>query len=181
MVRRSLLGKENEQGCRIDMPNDETRTRTCPNVADIVVVSLPRANFETCLFNTSIPSCNLPLPPRRRMTLFLFLTHTTTGKGNTQDPVRSPYDKPLTGGLVVRWVTTGESPLLYVFPCFFALVGNSLSYRVASNLELSANPLAVSALFSWSRHMALRTDYPATAATPPTTKSSAIRLPSVYL
>jgi hypothetical protein len=33
----------------------------------------------------------------------------------TLDPVRSPHDKPLTGGLVVRWVTTGESPLLYVF------------------------------------------------------------------
>ncbi|KAF2679085.1 hypothetical protein K458DRAFT_461524, partial [Lentithecium fluviatile CBS 122367] len=30
-------------------------------------------------------------------------------------PVCSPHDKPLTGGLVVRWVTTSESPLLYVF------------------------------------------------------------------
>ncbi|KAH7338520.1 hypothetical protein BKA66DRAFT_435244, partial [Pyrenochaeta sp. MPI-SDFR-AT-0127] len=29
-------------------------------------------------------------------------------------PVRSPNDKPLTGGSVVRWVTTGEYPLLYV-------------------------------------------------------------------
>ncbi|ENI00045.1 hypothetical protein COCC4DRAFT_151420, partial [Bipolaris maydis ATCC 48331] len=27
----------------------------------------------------------------------------------------SPNVKPSTGGLVVRWVTTGESPLLYVF------------------------------------------------------------------
>jgi hypothetical protein len=28
------------------------------------------------------------------------------------DAVCSPYVKPLTGGLVVRWVTTSESPLL---------------------------------------------------------------------
>jgi hypothetical protein len=34
-------------------------------------------------------------------------------------PVRSAYDKPLTGGLVVKWVTIGESPLLYVFFAFF--------------------------------------------------------------
>jgi hypothetical protein len=30
-------------------------------------------------------------------------------------PVRSAVLKLVTGGLVVRWVTTGESPLLYVF------------------------------------------------------------------
>jgi hypothetical protein len=34
-------------------------------------------------------------------------------------PVRSALFKQDTGGLVVRWVTTGESPLLYVFDfCF---------------------------------------------------------------
>ena len=33
-------------------------------------------------------------------------------------PVRSPHVKPSTGGLVVRWVTTGEYPLLYVFAFF---------------------------------------------------------------
>ena len=33
-------------------------------------------------------------------------------------PVRSAIYKQCTGGLVVRWVTTSESPLLYVF-CFF--------------------------------------------------------------
>jgi hypothetical protein len=31
------------------------------------------------------------------------------------DPVRSPIFKHERGGLVLRWVTTGESPLLYVF------------------------------------------------------------------
>jgi hypothetical protein len=30
-------------------------------------------------------------------------------------PVRSAIFKQNTGGLVVRWVTTGEYPLLYVF------------------------------------------------------------------
>jgi hypothetical protein len=35
-------------------------------------------------------------------------------------PVRSAVLKQCTGGLVVRWVTTGEYPLLYVFDFFFA-------------------------------------------------------------
>ena len=33
-------------------------------------------------------------------------------------PVRSAIYKHCTGGLVVRWVTTSESPLLYVFAFF---------------------------------------------------------------
>jgi hypothetical protein len=33
-------------------------------------------------------------------------------------PVRSAIFKQDTGGLVVRWVTTGEYPLLYVFIIF---------------------------------------------------------------
>ena len=33
-------------------------------------------------------------------------------------PVRSAIYKHDTGGLVVRWVTTSESPLLYVFDVF---------------------------------------------------------------
>jgi hypothetical protein len=35
----------------------------------------------------------------------------------TRLPVRSALFKQDTGGLVVRWVTTSESPLLYVFVC----------------------------------------------------------------
>jgi hypothetical protein len=35
-------------------------------------------------------------------------------------PVRSALSKQDTGGLVVRWVTTSESPLLYVFVTLFA-------------------------------------------------------------
>jgi hypothetical protein len=36
-------------------------------------------------------------------------------------PVRSAVLKQCTGGLVVRWVTTGEYPLLYVFDFVFFL------------------------------------------------------------
>ncbi|KAF1922202.1 uncharacterized protein M421DRAFT_79213 [Didymella exigua CBS 183.55] len=36
----------------------------------------------------------------------------------TRLPVRSALFKQRTGGLVVRWVTTSEYPLLYVF-CLF--------------------------------------------------------------
>jgi hypothetical protein len=36
----------------------------------------------------------------------------------TRDPVRSPIDKLIRGGLVVGSVTTSESPLLYVFAIF---------------------------------------------------------------
>ncbi|KAH6020277.1 hypothetical protein HBI82_085710 [Parastagonospora nodorum] len=39
---------------------------------------------------------------------------------NTRLPVRSAIFKQRTGGLVVRWVTTGESPLLYVFTFLLA-------------------------------------------------------------
>ena len=36
----------------------------------------------------------------------------------TRLPVRSALFKQRTGGLVVRWVTTSEYPLLYVFDFF---------------------------------------------------------------
>jgi hypothetical protein len=50
------------------------------------------------------------------------------GKSSTYDrrtlktrlPVRSALFKQRTGGLVVRWVTTSEYPLLYVFCSSFA-------------------------------------------------------------
>ena len=40
----------------------------------------------------------------------------------TRLPVRSAIYKQDTGGLVVRWVTTSESPLLYVFGYYFFCV-----------------------------------------------------------
>jgi hypothetical protein len=42
----------------------------------------------------------------------------TTGQETTRLPVRSALFKQRTGGLVVRWVTTSEYPLLYVFVFF---------------------------------------------------------------
>jgi hypothetical protein len=41
----------------------------------------------------------------------------------TMLPVRSAIFKQDTGGLVIRWVTTGEYPLLYVFGLFMASGG----------------------------------------------------------
>jgi hypothetical protein len=39
----------------------------------------------------------------------------------TRLPVRSAIFKQCTGGSVLRWVTTGESPLLYVFVFVFGV------------------------------------------------------------
>ena len=50
-----------------------------------------------------------------------FLSHSFTYDHRTlriRLPVRSAIYKQCTGGLVVRWVTTSESPLLYVFALF---------------------------------------------------------------
>lgn len=60
-----------------------------------------------------------PSPPQRLSQIYFSMT----GYSFTYDhriltsalPVRSAVLKQDTGGLVVRWVTTGESPLLYVF------------------------------------------------------------------
>ena len=41
----------------------------------------------------------------------------------TRDPVRSPLDKPAIARLVVGWVTTSESLVLYVFSSFFSFRG----------------------------------------------------------
>jgi hypothetical protein len=51
----------------------------------------------------------------------------------TRLPVRSALFKQRTGGLVVRWVTTGESPLLYVFWILFCTHERSLdeAYELA--------------------------------------------------
>jgi hypothetical protein len=46
----------------------------------------------------------------------------TGGQETTRLPVRSALFKQRTGGLVVRWVTTSEYPLLYVFAILLALL-----------------------------------------------------------
>ena len=58
-----------------------------------------------------------PPPDRRYMYSPLRPTGTYDHRSQrTEDPVRSPELKLRTGGLVVRWVTTCEYPLLYVLP-----------------------------------------------------------------
>ena len=48
----------------------------------------------------------------------------------TRLPVRSALFKQRTGGLVVRWVTTSEYPLLYVFGLLFLQSVLPLIYRM---------------------------------------------------
>jgi hypothetical protein len=48
---------------------------------------------------------------------------TFTNQEIIEFPVRSAVLKQCTGGLVVKWVTTGEYPLLYVFIVFWLPCG----------------------------------------------------------
>jgi hypothetical protein len=59
-------------------------------------------------------------------------------------PVRSAVLKQCTGGLVVRWVTTGEYPLLYVF--VFACALSPLPFAIAG-------PVAEQVLFLVYAHL----------------------------
>ena len=60
-----------------------------------------------------LTSCN------DKMTIISTYDHRTL---KTRLPVRSALFKQRTGGLVVRWVTTSEYPLLYVFDFSFCLL-----------------------------------------------------------
>ncbi|KAH6861257.1 hypothetical protein B0T12DRAFT_347816, partial [Alternaria alternata] len=57
-------------------------------------------------------------------------------------PVRSAIYKQCTGGLVVRWVTTSESPLLYVF-LTFCCPGISRLWAEGNLTELLENSIFV--------------------------------------
>ncbi|KAG9685394.1 hypothetical protein KCU95_g12325, partial [Aureobasidium melanogenum] len=46
----------------------------------------------------------------------------------TGHPVRSAIHKQLNGRLVLRWVTTWESLLLYVLFCFIWFIQQSISF-----------------------------------------------------
>ena len=73
------------------------------------------------------------------MSLLEFATNIYAKKGNsftydhrilrTELPVRSAVLKQDTGGLVVRWVTTGEYPLLYVFGIFCLYLSERVEIR----------------------------------------------------
>ena len=55
-------------------------------------------------------------------TYYFFFNYSGTydqRKLRIRHPVRSALYKQFTGGLVVRWVTTSESPLSYVFAFYF--------------------------------------------------------------
>jgi hypothetical protein len=76
-----------------------------------------------------------------------------TGQETTRLPVRSAVLKQRTGGLVVRWVTTSEYPLLYVFACLFALQEDSTQKdpgAVSTDFDPTMNNPVVSAISSCS-------------------------------
>jgi hypothetical protein len=84
-------------------------------------------------FTVTLPPLQLKFNPRQgrcRPSILVYSGHCTSPIYTDMFPISSTYDhrfkkialpvrsavlKLVTGGLVVRWVTTGESPLLYVF------------------------------------------------------------------
>ena len=70
-------------------------------------------------------------------------------------PVRSAVPKHCTGGLVVRWVTTSEYPLLYVFvfllSCLTLTAASTAALIMASrkSLMLPAQDYAVELLHQY--------------------------------
>jgi hypothetical protein len=91
---------------------------------------------STSLQSAVMTSTNIKLYSTSQATIIWYRSRITTNN-NTYDhrtlkirlPVRSAIYKQCTGGLVVRWVTTSESPLLYVFVLFVA------SYELGARQE----------------------------------------------
>ncbi|KAK0745372.1 hypothetical protein B0T21DRAFT_101916 [Apiosordaria backusii] len=83
-------------------------------------ITLPRESQHT-LLPTSVwwPSNRIGIPMSRikdwSLTITITYDHTQL---RIRDPVRSPLVKQLRAELVLRWVTTGESSVLYVFASF---------------------------------------------------------------
>jgi hypothetical protein len=76
-------------------------------------------HWSRSLFSPEVPSCCFTaaslVEPMGQITRRIPYSHRTL---RTRLPVRSALFKQRTGGLVVRWVTTSEYPLLYVFCSF---------------------------------------------------------------
>jgi hypothetical protein len=77
------------------------------------------------IYGQDSTSCSFPHP-----SFLPYFDHQKQGSSTyghrnkkTRVPVRSLIDKLVIGGLVVGWVTTSESPLLYVFGNFILLLG----------------------------------------------------------
>ena len=72
------------------------------------------------------------------MTMISTYDHRTL---RTELPVRSAVLKQGTGGLVVRWVTTSESPLLYVFCILFAWISWCMGLGLRKVTALMGTPI----------------------------------------
>jgi hypothetical protein len=79
------------------------------------------AEFSSIATATAVASASHFNCRQYKSTMTSFPSHTTIVSGYIALPVRSAVLKPVNGGLVVRWVTTGESPLLYVFIFWYTM------------------------------------------------------------
>lgn len=78
-------------------------------------MQLPRAQVSVSVLSCAVccPSSAIPPPNPVRLRILVVNAQETT-----RPPVRSTLFKQRIGGLVVRWVTINEYPLLYVFAVF---------------------------------------------------------------
>jgi hypothetical protein len=107
------------------------KVQSCLSDHIVVVYSILLSLFTPCRLNIPRPSPNrlywsqiIVHPPNSNHHAFLSTLYIQTKSKpdtyghrikRTRVPVRSLTDKLDIGGLVVGWVTTSESPLLYVF------------------------------------------------------------------
>jgi hypothetical protein len=147
--RNSLLKTPNKSHQRTILLNTTTTTQDQSHLTSMSNHTTPHAtlacltsshSFSKPIFMLNL--CLLPLPPAHLLryqlshsvhvyTPFAPISSTYDHRTlKTRLPVRSALFKQRTGGLVVRWVTTGESPLLYVFWIFFWHTGERLARGV---------------------------------------------------
>jgi hypothetical protein len=79
------------------------------------------AGFSSIATATAVASASHFNCRQYNSTMTSFPSHTIIVSGYIALPVRSAVLKPVNGGLVARWVTTGESPLLYVFIFWYTM------------------------------------------------------------
>jgi hypothetical protein len=73
----------------------------------------------------------------------------------TRLPVRSALFKQDTGGLVVRWVTTSESPLLYVFVIFAVMYLTNECLIFANKLALRQPSRTILLDITYTTHLSI--------------------------
>lgn len=109
-----------------------TSLQSIPDVTDVQVYPGAGAQILRCDC-CNIARFRVPDPALCNINMWLLRLSTYGHRQmNIEDPVRSPVLKHLTARLVLRWVTTWESRVLYVLPFFGALTsgGDNLSLAI---------------------------------------------------